>query len=140
MVMTGVIGFASRGAEEITFRYALDNSRLDVTPKPGETLTDAVQEFRRTGQNSYNGKPEALEEGKKLYATYCQVCHLPDGSGRMGASLTGDKHVYERITKDVGLFEVIFGGAAGAMQPFGKRMTQDQILKVMVYLRTLMKS
>jgi cytochrome c-L len=140
MVMTGMIGFASRGAEEITFRYAIDNSPLDVTPKPGETLTDAAQEFRRTGQNPYNGKPEALEEGKKLYATYCQVCHLPDGSGRMGASLTGDKHVHERITKDVGLFEVIFGGASGAMQPFGKRMTQDQILKVMAYLRTLMKS
>ena len=51
----------------------------------------------------------------------------------MGASLIGDKHVHERITNDVGLFEVIFGGASGAMQPFGKRMTQDQILKVMAY-------
>ncbi len=118
----------------------MDNSPLDVAPKPGETLTDAVQGFRKTGQNPYNGKEDALAEGKKLYATYCQVCHLPDGSGRMGASLTDEKHVHERITNDVGLFEVIFGGASGAMQPFGKRMTQDQILKVMAYLRTLMKS
>jgi len=140
MVMTGVIGFASRGAEEMAFRYAIDNSPLDVTPKPGETLTDAVKEFRRTGRNPYNDKADALADGKKLYATYCQVCHLPDGSGRMGASLTGEKHVYARISNDVGLFEVIFGGASGAMQPFGKRMTQDEILKVMAYLRTLMKS
>ena len=28
----------------------------------------------------------------------------------------------------------------GAMQPFSKRMTQDEILKVMAFLRTLMKS
>jgi cytochrome c-L len=139
-VVTGLVGSAPAGAQTVTFRYAIDNSPLDVTPRPGETLTDAVEEFRRTGQNPYNGKPDALAEGKKLYATYCQVCHLPDGSGRMGASLTGDKHVHERIANDVGLFEVIFGGAAGAMQPFGKRMSQDQILKVMAYLRTLMKS
>ena len=133
-------GFASVGSAEITFHYAIDNSPLDVTPKSGETLTDAVQEFRQTGQNPYNGKADAVADGKKLYMTYCQICHLPDGSGRMGASLTGEKHVHERIANDVGLFEVVFGGAAGAMQPFSKRMTQDEILKVMSYLRTLMKS
>jgi cytochrome c-L len=46
--------------------------------------------------------------------------------------------VYPRVTTDKGLFEVVFGGAAGAMQPFGQRMTQDQILKAMAYVRTLM--
>ena len=132
-------GLGAALPQEVAFSFAIDNSPLDVTPKPGQTLTAAVQEFRKTGQNPYNGKDDALADGKKLYGTYCQVCHLPDGSGRMGASLVGEKHVYERITNDVGLFEVIFGGASGAMQPFGKRMTQDQILKVMAYLRTLMK-
>jgi cytochrome c-L len=136
----GLIGLSTGGAAEIAFRYAIDNSPLDVTPKPGETLTDAVQEFHNTGENPYNGKQDAIADGKKLYGAYCQMCHLPDGSGRMGASLIGDKHVYERVTNDVGLFEVIFGGAAGAMQPFSKRMTQDEILKVMTYLRTLMRN
>ena len=131
---------SSGGAAEVEFRYAIDNSPLDVTPKPGEALTEAVQEFRRTGQNPYNGREQTITEGKKLYGAYCQACHLPDGSGRMGASLIGEKHVHERIANDVGLFEVIFGGAMGAMQPFSKRMTQDEILKVMAFLRTLMKS
>jgi cytochrome c-L len=136
----GVISVSLGGAAEIEFRYVVDNSPLDVTPKPGETLTDAVQEFRQTGKNPYNGREQALADGKKLYVTYCQACHLPDGSGRMGASLTGGKHVHERIANDVGLFEVVFGGAMGAMQPFSKRMTQDEILKVMAFVRTLMKS
>jgi cytochrome c-L len=135
-----VISMSSSGAAEVEFRYVVDNSPLDVTPKPGETLTDAVQEFRQTGKNPYNGREQALADGKKLYVTYCQACHLPDGSGRMGASLTGEKHVHERIANDVGLFEVVFGGAMGAMQPFSKRMTQDEILKVMAFVRTLMKS
>jgi cytochrome c-L len=64
---------------------------------------------------------------------------MPDGSGGMGASLIGDKHIYPRITKDTGWFEVVFGGASGAMQPFGLRMSQDQILRVMAYVRTLTK-
>ena len=37
---------------------------------------------------------------------------------------------------DVGLFDVVFGGAAGAMQPFSKRLTQDEILKIMAYVRS----
>ena len=125
---------------ETTFRHVFGDQPLDVSPKPGEQFTAAVTEFHQTGKNPYSDDKQALEEGKKIYATFCQVCHLPDGSGRMGASLIGEKHVYPRVANDVGLFEVVFGGAAGAMQPFGKRMTQDQILKVMAYVRTLMKN
>jgi cytochrome c-L len=131
--------FGGVAADEITFRHALDNEPLEVKPKAGEQETEAVKQFKQTGQNPHNGNPEAIAEGKKLYATYCQVCHLPDGSGRMGPSLIDAKHVNERITNDVGLFEVIYGGAAGAMQPFSKRMTQDEILKTMAHLRTFMK-
>jgi cytochrome c-L len=126
-------------AQEITFRHAFDRSPLDITPKAGEVLTDQVKEFRKSGQNPYNGKSDVIAQGKKLYGEFCESCHLPDGSGRMGPSLIGDSHVHSQVKTDVGLFEVVFGGAAGAMQPFSKRMTQDEILKVMAYLRTLMK-
>jgi cytochrome c-L len=126
-------------AQDITFRHVFDKSPLDVRPKAGEVLTDQVKEFRKSGQNPYNGKADAVAHGKKLYSDFCESCHLPDGSGRMGPSLIEDYHVHDEIKTDVGLFEVVFGGAAGAMQPFSKRMTQDEILKVMAYLRTLMK-
>ena len=122
---------------EIVFRHAFDNSVLAVSPRPGETVTAAVQEFIKTGKNP--GSQEAWQEGKKLFEDTCANCHAPDGSGGMGPSLIDDNVVYERIKNDVGLFEVIYGGAAGAMQPFGKRLTQDQILKVMTYVRSLLK-
>jgi cytochrome c-L len=35
------------------------------------------------------------------------------------------------------MFEIIYGGAAGAMQPFGKRMDQDDILRIMAFVETL---
>jgi cytochrome c-L len=126
-------------AQDITFRHVFDKSPLDVSPKAGEVLTDQVKEFRKSGQNPYKGNADAVAQGKKLYSDFCESCHLPDGSGRMGPSLIEDYHVHDEIKTDVGLFEVVFGGAAGAMQPFSKRMTQDEILKVMAYLRTLMK-
>jgi cytochrome c-L len=126
-------------SQQVQFRHVFDNSPLDVAPKPNEQFTEAVREFHRTGQNPYGGKSEAIEDGKRLYVQFCQACHMPDGSGGMGASLIGDKHIYPRITTDIGWFEVVFGGASGAMQPFGLRMTQDQILRVMAYVRTLMK-
>jgi cytochrome c-L len=126
-------------SQEQEFHHVFDNSKLDVSAKPNEQFTEAVREFHRTGQNPYSGKPEAIAEGKQFYGQFCQACHMPDGSGGMGASLIGDKHIYPRITTDKGWFEVVFGGASGAMQPFGLRMSQDQILRVMAYVRTLMK-
>jgi cytochrome c-L len=121
------------------FTSPLDNGPLEVKTLPGEQITEAVHNFYDTGEDPYKEDSEALSKGKHLYQTYCQACHLPDGSGRIGPSLVGDTHHYPRFTTDKGMFEIIYGGATGAMQPFGKRLTQDQILLVMAYVRTLKK-
>jgi cytochrome c-L len=129
----------SVSAQEPVFRSIIDKSPLDVTPKPGEAVTEAVKEFKRTGRNPYNGKADAVARGRKIYEELCQSCHLADGSGRMGPSLIEDYHVHDEIKTDVGLFEMVFGGGFGAMQAYSKHLSQDDILKVMAYLRTLMK-
>lgn len=127
-------------ADEVVFRNVLTGAPLDVKPHPNEVETEAVKQFKQTGVDPYRGDEQALAEGKKLYATYCQACHLPDGSGRMGPSLIGDEWAYPGSSKDVGMFEVIYGGASGAMQSFAKRgLTQDQILKIIAYVRSLKK-
>ena len=138
---------ASAGAQDaprqpdgtIQFRHALDNEPLALEYRPDQTITDAVQRFYRTGENPYEGDTAAIETGRGLYNQWCPSCHLPDGTGRIGPSLVDNDHRYPRVGTDVGLFEVIYGGAAGAMQAFGRRMDQDQILKIMAYLETLRK-
>jgi cytochrome c-L len=125
----------------IEFRHALDDSPLDVSPIKGETFTDAVKSFHESGKDPYDGNADAIAEGKTLYNDNCQVCHKPDGSGGMGPSLIDDTVVNERANTDVGKFEIIHSGAAGAMRPFSRRgMTQDQILKIIAYINTLKKS
>jgi len=127
-------------AEPVVFRHALDNAPLEVKPRPNEVETEAVKSFKETGKNPYTGDEQAFAEGKKLYQVNCQACHLPDGSGRIGPTLVGDTSKYLRGTTDVGMFEILYGGASGAMQSFARRgMTQDQMLKVIVYVRSLKK-
>ena len=124
-------------ADEITFRHALDDSPLDVKTGPDEALPEAVNTFHETGENPYLGDEEAIAAGEKLYKKFCQACHMPDGTGRIGPNLVDDQWKYERAGTAVGRFEVIYGGAAGAMQAFSKRMSQDEILKVMAFVDSL---
>ena len=125
---------------KIEFRSALDDSPLDMTPLPGEEITDAVKTFQETGTNPYDGQADAIAAGKELYNTDCQVCHGKDGTGGMGLNLVDDKVAYPRVATDVGMFEVIHSGASGAMGSFKARgMTQDNMLKVIAYVRSLKK-
>jgi len=122
------------------FRHPLDDLPIEVKPLPNEQETEAVKEFHATGENRYRTSAEAVAEGKELYERHCQSCHLPDGSGRLGPSLVTDDWKYKRVATDVGMFEVIYAGAAGAMQSFFRRgVTQDETLKMIAYVRTLKK-
>ncbi len=123
--------------EKIVFRHVFDDSVLDVSPKPGEEFSEAVESFHATGRDPYAGDAAAVAAGKALYQNWCQSCHLPDGTGRIGPNLVDNDYFYDRSATDIGLFEVIYAGAAGAMQSFRARMTQDEMLKVIAYLRSM---
>ncbi len=141
VLLASGLPLCAAGAEQIVFRNVVDGSPLDVTPKAGEVETPAVKKFKRTGRNPYNGQQRAVRDGRRLYAARCQGCHLSSGKGRIGASLITDQPDYPQMKSDVGLFEIIYGGATGAMQPFALQgLRQDSILKVMAYVRKLRRS
>jgi cytochrome c-L len=112
-------------------------SPLAFDLRPEEEITPAVEQFHQTAANAYSGDPAAIEEGKEIHAKLCQACHLADGSGRIGPSLADDEGARARTGTDLGRFEIIYAGGAGAMQAFGQRLDQDQILQVMAYLEVL---
>jgi cytochrome c-L len=135
-----VVLCAPTRAQSVVFKDPLDDTPIEIKRLPDEKETDAVKEFHATGQIRYLTDASALEEGKDLYVRHCQTCHLPDGSGRLGPSLITDDWKYKRVATDVGMFEVIYAGAAGAMQSFFRRgVTQDETLKIIAYVRTLKK-
>jgi cytochrome c-L len=128
---------AASGAPQ--FRNTLNNQPLNMSLYPNETLTTEAIQFRRTGRNPYKGDTSAAASGRALYDQWCASCHLADGAGRIGPNLTDTTVVHPRVATDVGLFEIIYGGGSGAMQSFGNRLTQDEILRVMAFVETLKK-
>jgi cytochrome c-L len=133
------VSFAS--ADDLAdFRNPLDNSPITFELQPNEVETPAVKKFKETGVNDYRGDADAIVEGKKLYTANCIVCHGIDGTGKMGPTLIGKDVVYKQILTDPGMFSVIYGGASGAMQSFHRRgMKQDEMLRIIAYVRTLDK-
>jgi cytochrome c-L len=123
--------------ERLEFTHALDDEPLDVfTPRDGEEFTEAVEEFHVSGENPHDGVDEAIADGKELYNRNCRACHGVEGAGGMGPALDDEDYKRERAATDKGRFEIIHGGSAGAMQPFGNRLDQDEILRIMAYIDT----
>jgi cytochrome c-L len=135
-----VLGRATgAGAAEdgVQFLDPLSNEPLEIELPPDSP--EAVEQFHATGENPYAGDEGPIAEGGKIYGRWCQACHLPDGSGRIGPNVNDDQWKYARTGTAVGQFEIIYAGGAGAMQAFGTRLDQDEILKVIAFLETLQK-
>ena len=122
-----------------TFRSALTNQPMKLNLYPNETVTAKVIDFQKTGRNPYKSDKDAIAAGRATYDQWCAACHLADGTGRIGSNLIDAQVTYQRVSTDVGLFEAIYGGASGAMQAFGNRLTQDEILKMMAFIDSLKK-
>lgn len=121
--------------ERLEFTHALDDEPLDVyTPREGEEFTEAVKEFHLSGENPYDGVDEAIAGGQDLFNRNCRACHGVAGAGGMGPALNDEVYKRKRAATDKGRFEIIHGGSAGAMQPFGNRLDQDEILRIMAYI------
>jgi cytochrome c(L) len=132
-------GTATTTAGSIVFRNALDDTALDFNSAPDAGLTPTSQQFRNTGQNPFKGDAAAIAEGRASYLKNCAACHLEDGAGRIGSNLVDNQYNHPRVNTDVGMFEVIYAGGTGAMQPAAGRMTVDEMLKIMAFIDTLRK-
>jgi cytochrome c-L len=141
LIATVLAASIARPSELSDFKHPLDSSPLQFELLPNEVETPAVKKFKETGVNEYRDDPAAITEGKRLYTTHCVICHGVDAKGtRMGPTLTGPDRVYKQAQTDPGMFSIIYAGATGIMQSFHRRrMPQDQMLRIIAYVRSLEK-
>lgn len=122
---------------DITLRHALTGETLDMSYAKKGGDTEAFRKFLQTGNNPYNGDPEAIEKGHSLFLTGCSGCHGHEAEGKLGPGLADDYWTYPRNATDQGLFELLFGGANGMMGPQYVNFTTDEMLLIMAWIRSI---
>ncbi len=86
-------------------------------------------------ENPYTSKAD-LEQGKRLFAANCAVCHGPAGTGGRGANLARPK--LQRASNDHELFFVIRQGVPGTeMPPAWLLLNEHELWQVTGYVRSL---
>jgi cytochrome c(L) len=91
--------------------------------------------------NPYTGDPETIKEGRGVYFLYsCNGCHGGTGGGGMAgaAPLFDDEWNYG--SDDETLFKLMKGQIPDQIMPaVGKNMTDDEIWKVIAWIRSIYK-
>ncbi len=86
--------------------------------------------------NPYAGDAAAANEGRQLFVQYnCSGCHGGRAGGGMGPSLRDSIWIYG--SSDAQLLGTITEGRSAGMPAWGGRIPQDQIWKIITYIRTL---
>ena len=86
--------------------------------------------------NPYAGNAAAANEGRQLFVQYnCSGCHGGRAGGGMGPSLRDSFWTYG--SRDAQLLGSITEGRPAGMPAWGGRIPEDQMWKIITYIRTL---
>jgi cytochrome c-L len=124
---------------EITFRHAVTGEALSFEYGKAGGDTAAFKTFKETGKNPYNTDKDMIDKGHSLYLSACSGCHGHEAEGKLGPGLADDYWTYPRGATDVGLFEILWGGAQGMMGPQSTNLNSDEMLQIMAWLRSVYK-
>lgn len=88
--------------------------------------------------NPYENDPQKIADGGRLFISYnCMDCHGAEGSGAMGPSLQDGRWHFGGTAGAV--FQSIYEGRPDGMPAWGGRIADDQIWRLVAYVRTLDK-
>jgi mono/diheme cytochrome c family protein len=82
-----------------------------------------------------SGALTPLEEGAALYEEFCGACHGEQAEGSEICVSLINPHINEQ--SDGKLFVMIQSGTGGTMPSFGDVMSNDEIMNVIAYLRSI---
>ena len=87
--------------------------------------------------NPYENNPVALAEGRRLFNWYnCSGCHGGHAGGGMGPSLR-DESIFQYGSDPAHIFATISEGRAKGMPAWGTKIPEDQIWKLVAYIKSL---
>lgn len=134
-VHSAAVQVALKDGPALEFRGTLSGDVLDVSPMEGETFTPEAKHFLATGENPYRNNEEAIKKGYTIFSTACSGCHGHLAEGKLGPALADEYWTYPKNETDKGIFETIYGGAAGMMGPQQGRLQVDEIIHIIAWIR-----
>lgn len=137
-LLGSVLATAIAAGSPPRFYNIIEGNPLDFSGKEKEE-TEAVKTFKQTGHNPYNENKDKITEGESLFSTACSGCHGHHAEGKLGPGLADDYWTYPANATDPGLFSSIYGGLQGMMGPQSGHLTQDEILIIMSWIRSMYK-
>ena len=106
---------------------------IPVGPIPGSPIQMTPRE------NPYGQEQVVLSEGRRLFQSYnCAGCHGDHAGGGMGPSLRDQDWIYGGSSAQV--FNSIAEGRAHGMPAWGTKLPEDQIWKLVAYIKSLRTS
>ena len=127
---------------DITFNHTIEGTPLDLSVAKSATASNSIEadgfdRFKQSGSNPYNCNAHAIEAGHSLFLSACSGCHGHEAEGKLGPGLADDYWTYPQNATDKGLFETLFGGAQGMMGPQYVNLSNDEMLQIMAWLRSI---
>lgn len=97
--------------------------------QPGPPLPGAA------GPGAYLENAQGISEGKRLYQWYnCSGCHFQGGGG-IGPPLMDEKWIYGGNPQQI--HDTIVEGRPNGMPSYGSHIPDDQVWKIVAYVRSM---
>ncbi|HEU4648907.1 MAG TPA: c-type cytochrome [Gemmatimonadales bacterium] len=127
-----------QGVEVATLTGAARTDSADTSAAPPGVLPGIHPRFVYGALRNPHGPGDraAAAEGRKLFLQYnCDGCHGSHAGGGMGPGLRDQYWIYGN--DDAQLFSTIAEGRSKGMPAWGARLPEDQVWKLISYIRTL---
>lgn len=119
VVMCAALGFAQKKTE---------------APSKHASGLENIPAKTRTRLNPYEGNPQAVQAGRKLYGRYCVECHSADARGRDKAPALDSETVQQAAPGD--LFWFLTNGNLRTGMPSWSRLPEAQRWQIVAFLKT----
>ncbi len=98
-----------------------------------------VSSGQKLESSPFHGDPVSIGVGKATFRLRCSACHGIRAEGGKGPAL--DRGEFVAGETDLDLYRVIAGGVPGTEMPaFGARSTEENLWRIVAYLRTFQPS
>lgn len=108
---------------------------------PGVAAERMPAEQAKALQNPVAYAPEAVKAGRNAYLRLCQYCHGADGRAQANPDFEApslrDPDEWRYGATDGEVFVSIRDGAGHEMPPFGKQLQDDEIWRVVLFIRSI---